>query len=59
MSPVIGVVPNISQIDIADPVLNVDSDVLPVTARGSLQLNISQPSTWSGSKVKLGQVMLG
>ena len=54
MSPVIGVVPNISQIDIADPILNVDCDVLPVTARGSLQLNISQPSTWSGSKVKLG-----
>ena len=59
MSPVIGVVSNISQIDIADPVLDIDCDVLPVTARGSLQLNISQPSTWSGSKVKLGQVMLG
>ena len=54
MSPVIGVVPNISQIDIADPDLNVDSYVLPVTARGSLQLNISQPSTLSCSKVKLG-----
>ena len=46
MSPVIGVVSNVRQIDIADAVLLVDGDVLPVAARCSLQLNISQPSTW-------------
>ena len=45
MLPVIGVVTNISQINVADAVLLVDSDVLPVTARRSLQLNIGKPST--------------
>ena len=59
MSPGIGVVSNVCQIDVAVSVLLVDSDVLPVTARRSLQVNISQPSTWSGSEVRKGQVSLG
>ena len=59
MSPGIGVVSNVCQIDVAVSVLLVDSDVLPVTARRSLQLNISQPSTWSGSEVRSGLVSLG
>ena len=58
-SPDIEVVSNVSQIDIADAVLLVDSDVLPVKAGGSLQLNVSQPSTWSmvnGQPQRLGSV---
>ena len=45
MSPGIGVVSNVCQIDVAVAALLVDSDVLPVTARRSLQLNIGKPST--------------
>ena len=56
-SPEIEVVSDVSQIDIADAVLLVDSDVLPVKTDGSLQLNIGQPSTWS--KVRwFGKAML-
>ena len=51
------VVSNVSQIDIADAVLHVDGDVLPVEAGGSLQLHIGQPSTWSGSKVRFGKAL--
>ena len=53
------VVSNVGQINIADSVLLVDSDVLPVKAGGSLQLNIGQPSTWfKGSKVRFGNKAL-
>ena len=55
MSPGIGVVSNICQIDIAVAVFLVHSDVLPVAAGCSLQLNVSQPSTWSGRKVRLDE----
>ena len=56
VSPGIGVVSNVCQIDVAAAALLVDSDVLPVTAGRSLQLNISQPSTWSGLKIRLCRV---
>ena len=49
-SPDIGIVPNVRQIDVADPVLHVDCDVLPVPASGALELDIGQPSTWTGWK---------
>ena len=45
-SPNKEVISNVSQIDVADADLLVDSDVLPVEAGGSLQLNIGQPSAW-------------
>ena len=53
-SPDVKVISRVRQIDIADAVLLVDRDVLPVAAGGALQLNVGQPSTWLGSKFWLG-----